>query len=117
MITLFLRYTLNPNKMSDFKTYVDAEMEPIRRSGGQIVGYFLPTDFAGPTNEACGLIDFESLAAYEKYRACSPLTRTQNQRRAPGSKRCHPLRESFANQPRSLNCRACSSRDAFTWPY
>jgi hypothetical protein len=35
----------------------------------QIVGYFLPTDFAGPTNEACGLIDFESLAAYEKCRA------------------------------------------------
>ncbi len=69
MITLFLRYTLDPNKMKDFEIYLNAEMSPIRRSGGNIVGYFLPTDFAGPTNEACGLIDFESLAAYEKYRA------------------------------------------------
>jgi hypothetical protein len=69
MITLFLRYTFNPNKIRDFRTYVDAELEPIRRSGGQIIGYFLPTEFAGPTNEACGLIDFESLAAYEQYRA------------------------------------------------
>jgi hypothetical protein len=69
MITLFLRYTFNPNKIRDFRTYVDAELEPIRRCGGQIIGYFLPTEFAGPTNEACGLIDFESLAAYEQYRA------------------------------------------------
>jgi hypothetical protein len=28
----------------------------------------LPTDFAGPTNEAFGLIRFSTLAAYEKYR-------------------------------------------------
>jgi hypothetical protein len=69
MITLFLRYTFNANKLPDFKAYVDAEFAPIRRCGGQILGYFLPTDFAGPTNEACGLIDFESLAAYETYRA------------------------------------------------
>src|SRR5580704_17784456 len=69
MITLFLRYTFNPNKIRDFRSYVDTELEPIRRSGGQVIGYFLPTDFAGPTNEACGLIDFESLAAYEIYRA------------------------------------------------
>jgi hypothetical protein len=69
MITLFLRFILDPNKMRDFKAYVDAELEPIRRSGGQVIGYFFPTDFAGPTNEACGLIDFESLAAYEQYRA------------------------------------------------
>ncbi len=69
MITLFLRYTFDPNKIRDFRTYVDAEFEPIRRCGGQVIGYFLPTEFAGPTNEACGLIDFESLAAYERYRA------------------------------------------------
>jgi hypothetical protein len=40
----------------------------IRRSGGQIFGYFLPTDFAGPTDQAMGLIEFSTLAAYEKYR-------------------------------------------------
>ena len=68
MMTLCIRYTLDPNKLADFKSYVEAELEPIRRSGGQIVGYFLPTDFAGPTNEAIGLIDFPDLAAYEKFR-------------------------------------------------
>jgi len=52
MITLSIRYTIDPNKLSDFKTYIDAELEPIRRSGGKVVGYFLPTDFSGPTNEA-----------------------------------------------------------------
>ncbi len=40
----------------------------IRRSGGNILGYFLPTDFAGPTNEGYGLIDFQTLASYEQYR-------------------------------------------------
>jgi len=68
MVTLSIRYTINPNKLADFKTYVDAEQEPIRRSGGEIVGYFFPTDFAGPTNEALGLIDLPNMAAYEKYR-------------------------------------------------
>jgi NIPSNAP len=69
MITLSIRYTLNPNQLADFKAYVQAELEPIRRSGGSTIGYFLPTDFSGPTNEALGLIDFSTLAAYEKYRA------------------------------------------------
>ncbi len=69
MITLAIRYTIDPNKLSDFKIYVDAELEPIRRSGGKIVGYFLPTDFSGPTNEALGLIDLPTLADYEQYRA------------------------------------------------
>jgi hypothetical protein len=54
--------------MSDFRTYVQAEMEPIRRSGGKVVGYFFLTDFAGPTNEALGLIDFTNVPAYEQYR-------------------------------------------------
>ena len=44
------------------------EQRVIERSGGRIVGYFLPTDFAGPTDEAIGLIDLPSMAAYEAYR-------------------------------------------------
>ena len=44
-------------------------MRPISESGGSIVGYYLPTDFAGATNEAFGIIDFPSLAEYETYRA------------------------------------------------
>ena len=69
MITLHLRYTIDPNKLSDIREYVEAELKPIRESGGKIVGYYLPTDYAGATNEAFGLIDFPSLAEYEVYRA------------------------------------------------
>jgi hypothetical protein len=65
---LCIRYTIDPNKLPDFKAYVEAELDVIRRSGGKILGYFLPTDFAGPTNEAYGLIDFLTLAKYEQYR-------------------------------------------------
>jgi hypothetical protein len=68
MLTLSIRYTFDPNKTADFKAYVDAEMEPIRRSGGAAIQYFLPTDFSGATDEALGLIDFQSLADYERYR-------------------------------------------------
>jgi hypothetical protein len=69
MITLSLRYTIDPNKLNAFAAYTAAEQIPIRESVGNIIGYFLPTDFAGPTNEAFGLIDFPSLAEYEAYRA------------------------------------------------
>jgi hypothetical protein len=69
LITLFLRYTINPNKLSDIAKYAAYEQIPIRESGGKILGYFMPTDFAGATNEAIGLIDFPSLAEYEIYRA------------------------------------------------
>jgi hypothetical protein len=69
MLTLLIRYSINPNKIADFKAYVAAELGPIRQSGGDTLGYFLPTDFAGPTNEAFGLIRFSTLAAYEKYRS------------------------------------------------
>ena len=68
MITLCIRYTFNPDKLADVRTYFEAEQGAIERCGGRIVGYFLPTDFAGPTNEAIGLIDLPSLAAYETYR-------------------------------------------------
>ncbi len=68
MITLYLRYTINPNKLSDFAAYAAAEAAPIRECGGDVLGYFLPTDFAGSTSEAIGLIDFPSLAEYEVYR-------------------------------------------------
>lgn len=68
MYTLCIHYKFNPEKLADFRLYVEKEQPVIVRSGGEIVGYFLPTDFAGPNNEAYGLIDFASLAAYEEYR-------------------------------------------------
>src|SRR5690349_24002261 len=68
MITLCIRYTFNPDKLAALRTYIEEEQIVIERSGGRIVGYFLPTDFAGPTNEAIGLIDLPSVAAYAEYR-------------------------------------------------
>ena len=68
MLTLCIRYTLGPNRIDAFRTYVENEQPLIRKSGGRIAGYYLPTDFAGPTNVAYGLIEFEGLDAYERYR-------------------------------------------------
>ena len=68
MYTLCIRYRLDPNRLPHFKTYVEHELEAIRNAGGKIVGYWLPTDFAGPNHLAYGLIDFPTLGAYERYR-------------------------------------------------
>ena len=68
MITLAIRYTLDPNKLGDFETYARALPPQIERSGGKCAGYYLPTKLAGPTNTALGLIDFPDLGAYERYR-------------------------------------------------
>ena len=52
----------------DFEAYARAIAAPIERCGGKVVGYYAPTKFAGPTNSALSLIDFPSLAVYERYR-------------------------------------------------
>lgn len=68
MITLSIRYTLDPSKLADFAAYAEALQGPVTRCGASGVAYYLPTKFAGPTNIALALIDFPSLAAYEQYR-------------------------------------------------
>ena len=68
MITLCIRYTLDAAKVADFTTYAQGVAGPIERCGGKVVGYFAPTKFAGPTNVGLSLIEFPSLAAYERYR-------------------------------------------------
>jgi hypothetical protein len=68
MITLCIRYTLDARKRDDFERYARGLAAVIPRSGGDLVGYWLPTKFAGPSNAAIAMIDFPSLAAYEQYR-------------------------------------------------
>jgi len=68
MITLCIRYTVDMHKLADFEKYARTWPEPIRRCGGELVGYYLPTKIAGPTNFALALINFQNLAGYEKYR-------------------------------------------------
>jgi hypothetical protein len=56
-------------RLADFEQYARNWTEPITRCGGDLLGYFLPTKLAGPTNIALALISFRDLAAYEQYRA------------------------------------------------
>jgi hypothetical protein len=68
MITMCIRYTIDANRLHDFERYARNWPEIIERCGGALLGYFLPTKLAGPTNIGLALIDFPDLAAYEKYR-------------------------------------------------
>jgi hypothetical protein len=68
MLTLAIRYTLDASKLAEFETYARTVAAPIERCGGKLVGYYAPTKFAGHTNLALSLMDFQSLAAYERYR-------------------------------------------------
>ena len=88
MITLCIRYTLDPHKLADFEAYARALGPQIERCGGKVAGYYLPTKLAGPTNSALGLIDFVDLAAYERYRenlAADPEA-AENLRRAEAAR-------------------------------
>ena len=66
-VTCFIRYQLDPFQRDAFKTYADNWGRIIPRCGGHLVGYFLPHE--GTNDVAWGLISFDSLAAYEAYRA------------------------------------------------
>jgi hypothetical protein len=67
MITCFIRYQIDPFQRDAFKTYAENWGRIIPRCGGHLVGYFLPHE--GTNDVAWGLIAFESLGAYEAYRA------------------------------------------------
>jgi len=66
-ITCFIRYQIDPFQREAFKSYAEAWGRIIPRCGGHLVGYFLPDE--GTNDVAWGLISFDSLAAYESYRA------------------------------------------------
>jgi len=66
-ITCFIRYELDPFQREAFKAYAETWGRVIPKCGGHLVGYFLPHE--GTNNIAWGLIAFDSLAAYECYRA------------------------------------------------
>jgi len=67
-LTCFIRYQIDPFQTEDFRTYAENWGRIIPRCGGHLVGYFLPAE--GTNDVAWGLIVFDSLAAYEAYRAC-----------------------------------------------
>jgi NIPSNAP len=67
MITVFIRYQLDPFRRDAFEAYAKRWLEIIPKCGGKVDGYWMPHE--GTNNIAFGLISFESLAAYEAYRA------------------------------------------------
>jgi hypothetical protein len=66
-ITSLIRYQIDPFQREGFKTYAENWGRIIPRCGGHLVGYFLPSE--GTNDVGWGLIAFDSLAAYEAYRA------------------------------------------------
>jgi hypothetical protein len=66
-VTVFIRYQLDPFKRDAFEAYAKRWLAIIPKCGGDPVGYWMPHE--GTNNIAFALISFESLAAYEAYRA------------------------------------------------
>jgi NIPSNAP len=67
MITCVIRYQIDPFQREAFTSYAEAWGRIIPRCGGRLLGYFLPHE--GTNDVAWGLIAFDSLSAYEAYRA------------------------------------------------
>ncbi|WP_127794421.1 NIPSNAP family protein [Agromyces sp. LHK192] len=66
MITVHLRYEIDPERLADFREYGERWIRLVDRLGGTHHGYFLPSE--GDSDEAFALFTFPSLAAYEQYR-------------------------------------------------
>ena len=66
-ITCVIRYQIDPYQRDAFREYAENWGRIIPRCGGHLIGYFLPHE--GTNDVGWGLIAFESLAAYETYKA------------------------------------------------
>jgi NIPSNAP len=67
MIACVIRYQIDPFQKAAFAEYAANWGRIIPRCGGHLIGYFLPHE--GTNDIAWGIIAFDSLASYEKYRA------------------------------------------------
>lgn len=66
-IACFIRYQIDPFQREAFRAYAANWSRIIPRCGGRLLGYFLPHE--GTNDVAWGLVGFDSLSAYEAYRA------------------------------------------------
>jgi hypothetical protein len=66
-LAVFIRYQIDPFQREGFQKYAEGWRTIIPRCGGRWMGYFLPLE--GTNDIAWGIIGFDSLAAYETYRA------------------------------------------------
>lgn len=66
-VVCHIRYELDPFKRDQFEEYAKVWLTAIPQCGGALIGYFMP--YEGTNYEAHALIGFDTLAAYETYRA------------------------------------------------
>ena len=66
-VVCHIRYQIDPFQRAAFERYARAWLTIIPACGGKLLGYFLPLE--GTNDIAYAMIGFESLAAYEAYRA------------------------------------------------
>ena len=66
-IVCHIRYQIDPFKRDLFERYAQAWGTIIPACGGDLIGYYMPAE--GTNDIAHAMIGFDSLAAYETYRA------------------------------------------------
>jgi hypothetical protein len=66
-VVCHIRYEIDPHKRDGFEEYARNWLRIIPARGGELIGYFVP--YEGTNYVAHAMIGFESLAAYEAYRA------------------------------------------------
>lgn len=66
-VVCHIRYQIDPFKRAQFEEYAKAWYRIIPACGGNLIGYYMPSE--GTNDIAHALIGFDSLAAYETYRA------------------------------------------------
>lgn len=66
-VVCHIRYVIDPFQLGAFEAYARRWLTIIPACGGELIGYFLPHE--GTNNIAQAMIGFDSLAAYENYRA------------------------------------------------
>ena len=66
-VVCHIRYEIDPHQRAGFEEYAKNWTAIIPACGGNLIGYFMPHE--GTNYAAHALIGFDSLAAYEIYRA------------------------------------------------
>lgn len=66
MITCYLKYEIDPNKVQEFEYYARTWIRLVEKFGGIHHGYYLSHESANDL--AIALFSFPSLAKYEEYR-------------------------------------------------
>ena len=72
MVTCFLKYTIDPDKVIEFEHYGRLWIDLVNAMGGRHHGYLLPHE--GANNIAYASFSFPSLADYEQYRHQIPAS-------------------------------------------